>query len=168
MKQQYYAFIDGQNLHQWLDRHVDYQKFRTYLKDKYTISKAYYFLGFREEENTLYEKLQDAWFILVFNLKWEHLKSNKKGNVDTNIVFSVMKKLIEGQMTKALLVSWDGDYKMLVDYLIERQKFLKVISPNLKYASSLYRHAHNLDPRYFAYLDKPDIQKKIWYTKKAP
>jgi len=167
-----YAFIDGQNLHQWLSWAIDYKKCRTYLKDKYGITKAYYFLWFREQENTLYEKLQEAWFILVFNLKWEHLKSNKKGNVDTNIVFTIMKKLIEWEMSKALLISGDGDYKMIVEYLIEKQKFLKVLCPNLTYASSLYRNAHNMDPQYFWYLDQADIKKKIWYTKnttkKAP
>ena len=163
-----YAFIDGQNLYQWLHRPLDYFKFRTYLKDKYNVSKAYYFLGFREKENDLYEKLQEAWFILVFNLKGEHLKSSKKGNVDTNLVFHIMKKTIEDTFDRVVLVSWDGDYKMLVDYLVDHDKLIKVLCPNLQYASSLYRHAHNLDPKYFDFLDKIDIQKKIWYNKKAP
>ncbi len=160
------AFIDGQNLHQWLHRPVDYQKFRIYLKEKYKVTKAYYFLGFREKENALYEKLQEAWFILVFNLKGEYLKSQKKWNVDTNIVFYVMKKLYAWELIWALLISWDGDYKMMVDYLEEEWKLIKVLSPNLRFASSLYRNAKNLDPKYFDFLDKVDIQKKIWYTKK--
>jgi hypothetical protein len=88
-----------------LKRAIDYTRFRIYLKDKYKISKAYYFLRFREKENNLYEKLQEAGFILVFNLKGEHLKSAKKGNVDTNIVFHVMKKIIEGNMMGAMLIS---------------------------------------------------------------
>ncbi len=42
------AFIDGQNLHlgtiqdNWK---IDLKKFRIYLKDKYHIAEAYYFLG---------------------------------------------------------------------------------------------------------------------------
>lgn len=63
------AFIDGQNLYQGLSWSMDYKKFRIYLRDKYHIEKAYYFLGFREKESDLYEKLQEAGFILVFNLK---------------------------------------------------------------------------------------------------
>lgn len=163
-----YAFIDGQNLFQSISWSIDYTKFRVYLKDKYKITKAYYFLGFQEKENILYEKLQEAWFILVFNLKGENLQSHKKGNVDTNIVFHIMKKLIEWTMDGALLVSWDGDYKMVVDYLIERDKLIKVLSPNLKFASSLYKKEANIDPKYFDFIDKPDIRKKIKYTKKAP
>ncbi len=163
-----FAFIDGQNLYQGILWAIDYCKFRTYLKDKYGITKAYYFLWFREQENALYEKLQEAWFILVFNLKWEHLKSSKKWNVDTNIVFQVMKKLLEQDMDHAMLISGDGDYKMMVDYLIQKAKFIKVLCPNLKFASSLYKKGTNLDPMYFDYLDKLDIQKKIWFIKKAP
>lgn len=163
-----YAFIDGQNLHQWLSRAIDYKKFRIYLRDKYKVTKAYYFLWFQEQENHLYETLQDAWFILVFNLKGEHLKSSKKWNVDTNIVFHIMKKLIEWEFQWALLISGDGDYKMVVDYLVEKKKLTKVLCPNLRFSSSLYRNAKNLDPKYFDYIDKKDIQKKISYTKKAP
>lgn len=163
-----YAFIDGQNLHQGITRALDYKKFRIYLRDKYKVSKAYYFLWFQDKENSLYETLQEAWFILVFNLKGEHLKSSKKWNVDTNIVFHMMKKLIEWTMQWALLVSGDGDYKMVVDYLVEKRKLNKVLCPNLRFASSLYRHAKNLDPKFFDYIDKSDIKKKISYIKKAP
>ncbi len=161
-----YAFIDGQNLHQWLSWQLDYPRFRIYLKDKYKITKVYYFLGFRDNTNSLYEKLQDTGFILVFNAKWENLKSSKKWNVDTNLVFHMMKKLIEWEMNTATLVSGDGDYKMVVDYLIELGKFQKVLSPNIKFASSLYRHPANLNPDYFDYLDKSSIKAKIEYNKK--
>ena len=89
-----YAFIDGQNLYQSLNWQIDYKKFRIYLKDKYKITKAYYFIGFKWDENDLYEKLQEAGFILVFNIKRKNLQSNKKWNVDTNLVFNVMKKII--------------------------------------------------------------------------
>ena len=79
-----------------------------------------------------------------------------------------MKKMMEGEMQWAMLISGDGDYKMVVDYLMEKEQLIKVLCPNLKFASSLYRHAHNLDSKYFDYLDKLDIQKKVGYTKKAP
>lgn len=163
-----YAFIDGQNLFQWVSRPIDYRRFRIYLREKYSITKAYYFLWFQERENNLYERLQDAGFILIFNLKWENLKSNKKWNVDTNIVFQVMKKLMEGDTHSVVLISGDGDYKMLVDYLIEKNKLTKVLVPNLKFASSLYRRKQNLESAYFDYIDKPWVQQKIGFIKKAP
>ena len=44
---------------------------------------------------------------------------------------------------KILLVSWDWDFKILVDYLIKKQRFLKILFPNKKYASSLYNDLMN-------------------------
>lgn len=163
-----YAFIDWQNLFQWVSRPIDYKRFRIYLREKYNADKAYYFLWFREKENDLYERLQDAWFILIFNLKWENLKSNKKWNVDTNIVFQIMKKVNEGELQSVVLISGDGDYKMLVDYLLEKNKLTKILAPNLAFASSLYKRKQNLDSQYFDYIDKTQVQRKIGFIKKAP
>jgi hypothetical protein len=66
-----------------------------------------------------------------------------------------MKKYIEETVDGFLLISGDGDYKMMVDYLIQKKKFIKVLCPNLRFASSLYKSAHNLETQYFDYLDKP-------------
>ena len=41
------AFIDGQNLYMGSEFQIDFKKMRTYLKDKYSVEKAYYFVGFR-------------------------------------------------------------------------------------------------------------------------
>ena len=47
---------------------MDYKRFRVYLRDKYHIERAYYFIGF-EYQNPLYQNLQEAGFILIFNKK---------------------------------------------------------------------------------------------------
>ena len=74
----------------------------------------------------------------------------KKGNVDTDLVFEVMKNLIENNtLEKIVLVSGDGDYKKLVDYLIKKGKLEKLLIPNKKFASSLY---NKLGSEYFDYL----------------
>lgn len=56
------AFIDGQNLHLGTTQDgwkVDLKKLRIYLKDKYHIVEAYYFLGYvTETEQDLYNNLQ--------------------------------------------------------------------------------------------------------------
>ena len=59
---------------------------------------------------------------------------------------------------KIILISGDGDYKALVDFLIEEKKFKKVLFPNRKFASSLYKKLSN---NYFAYLYDHDIKVKI-------
>ncbi len=84
--------------------------------------------------------------------------SKKKGNVDADIVFEMMRNLVENQVyNKMILVSGDGDYKKVVEYLISKDKFEKILFPNQKFASSLY---YNLGSEYFDYLEnnKSDIQ----------
>ncbi|MFW5887910.1 MAG: NYN domain-containing protein, partial [Bacteriovoracia bacterium] len=80
-------------------------------------------------------------------------------NVDSDIIFNIMKKIYrKNDFNKIILVSGDGDYKMLVDFLIEENKFEKILFPNKKYASSLYK---KLGRKYFAHLEDKDIKKKI-------
>jgi uncharacterized LabA/DUF88 family protein len=138
------AFIDGQNLHLGTQSEgwkIDLYKFRIFLKDKYKIKEAYYFLGFLDEENQdLYNDLQKAGFIVTFREHNKKMQGTKKGNVDTDIVFEVMKNLIENdEMEKVVLVSGDGDYKKMVDYLIKKGVFFKLLFPNKRFASSLYK-----------------------------
>lgn len=160
------AFIDGQNLHLgaledgWS---VDLEKLRIYLRDKYKIEEAYYFLGYLDEDQQgLYRKLQRAGFIVVFKEHSSHQTGKKKGNVDTDIVFEMMKSVIEEiPERKILLISGDGDYKKTVDYLIKKNRFLKILFPNKKFASSLYR---KLETIYYDNLKH--AQHKIEYKKK--
>ena len=141
------AFIDGQNLHlgtKLSGWKVDHKKFRDYLSKKYNIEYAYYYLGYViEEHQDFYEKLQKSGFIIRFREHMSSMKTKKKGNVDTEIVFDIMKALYEDEFDKAILVSGDGDYKKVVDYLIKKERFEKILFPNRKYASSLYRPLHN-------------------------
>lgn len=109
------AFVDGQNLYLgtmsekpgWK---VDLVKFRQYLSEKYEVKNAYYFLGFVDENNQeLYEKIQVAGFILKFREHNSGMLSSKKGNVDSDIIFEVMKKMYKKEpFDKVVLVT--GDY----------------------------------------------------------
>ena len=45
----------------------------------------------------------------------------------------------QGDFDKIVLVSGDGDYKMIIDFLIEENHFEKILFPNRKYWSSLYK-----------------------------
>ena len=167
------AFIDGQNLYLGTERakpswHIDYGKFRVYLKEKYKVIDAYYFMGAYDDSEAsreLYSSLQRAGYILVFREHTESLVSKKKGNVDTDIVFSIMKKLVEREkIDKIVLVSGDGDYWRMVDYLIKKKKFEKLLVPSQHSMSSLYSQR---TPDVFRdFLDKPTIKRKISYRKK--
>lgn len=151
-----FAFIDGQNLYMGMKSdepawNIDFVKFRKYLERKYNVSRAYYFLGFViDEKNDLYDKIQEAGFILKFREHNSAMIGKKKGNVDADIIFDVMKKVYKKELfDKIVLVSGDGDYKMLVDFLIEEDRFKKILFPNKKFASSLYK---KITRKYFDYL----------------
>ena len=167
-----YAFIDGQNLYMGTNSEspkweVDLEKFREYLSKKYRVKKAYYFLGYVDEKyQGLYEEIQHAGFILMFREHNPVMVGKKKGNVDSDIIFYIMKKLYKKEnFHKVVLVSGDGDYKLLVDFLIEENKFEKILFPDRKYRSSLYKKLSN---NYFAYLDDVDIKNKISKKKRVP
>lgn len=167
-KYQNIAFIDGQNLYLgtkergWSVNHI---KLRTYLRDKYHIGEAYYFLGFVSEgEQDLYDNLQKAGFILSFREHSAALRGKKKGNVDCDIIFGIMKKLVDNEpFGKAYIVSGDGDYKKMVDFLIKKGRFGKMLFPNQEFASSLYK---SLGSECYANLGDNDVRKKIAHSHK--
>lgn len=155
------AFIDGQNLHlgtQHNNWKVNYKKFRKYLNDKYHIIEAYYFLGYISEDlQDLYNSLQKAGFIIIFKEHFPGMRGSKKGNVDADIIFEIMKNIIDNnKFDKIIIVSGDGDYKKVVDFLIKKDIFKKLLFPNKEFASSLYK---KLGSKFFDYLDsfKKDI-----------
>lgn len=158
------AFIDGQNLYRGVSEtepkwQLDYARFRRYLTEKYYVEEAYYYIGYMEEKNeSLYDHLQRAGFILRFREHSESMVTGKKGNVDTDIVFDIMKSIMKDGVDKVVLVSGDGDYKRTVDFLMENDKLLQIIFPNRKFASSLYRKMSN---KYYLYLNEPRLIRKL-------
>jgi len=161
------AYIDGQNLYMGTTQRepewqVDLARFRVYLEKKYHVVRAYYYLGYVETGSVydrLYEEIQRAGFILVFREHNSAMLGKKKGNVDTDIVFSIMKRLyLREEFDKVVLVSGDGDYKMLVDFLIEEGRLEKVLFPKQRYASSLY---NTIGEWYRADLSASGTRKKI-------
>ena len=164
------AFIDGQNLYlgtvesknAWK---IDLFRFRRYLKEKYNVEEAYYFLGATDEnQQSLYDRIQKAGFILRFREHHQSMVGKKKGNVDTDIVFTIMEKIAEREkFDKVVLVSGDGDYIKMVKYLIRKDKLEVVLAPNNKAMSSLYKKL--IDNSKYAFLDNESTKKKIRYRK---
>jgi uncharacterized LabA/DUF88 family protein len=160
------AFIDGQNLYlgttqsdeRW---RIDLERFRIYLCEKYHANKAYYFLGAVDDDrDKLYNAIQEAGFILSFREHNTSMIGKKKGNVDTDIVFTIMKKVAEQEdFDKIILVSGDGDYIKMVKYLIRKGKFAKLLAPSQASMSSLYRQ--QVDNVYYDFLDSTSIKNKI-------
>lgn len=139
-KEQNYAFIDSQNLNlgiQELGWKLDYKKFRLYLSEKYGVKKAYMFIGFLPENQNLYKNLQDQGYVLIFKPVMKDRDGRAKGNVDADLVLRAM--IDYKEYDKSLIVTSDGDFYCLVDYLYGEKKLKYVISPNREKCSVLLR-----------------------------
>ena len=93
------------------------------------------------------------------------MKGTKKGNVDVDIVFEIMHRLLEeNDFENIVLITGDGDYIKLVKYLIEKERLKKILFPNKKF-SSLYKTP--IFRKLWLNLSLPDVRKKIEYFKKG-
>ncbi len=116
---------------------MDFGKFRIYLKDKYDIVKAFIFIGYVPQNQDLYTNLQKDGYILIFKPTLKLPDGRAKGNVDAELVLHSM---IEwDNYDKALIVTGDGDFYCLVEYLIKTGNLLKLMIPNKEKFSSLFR-----------------------------
>ena len=141
-----YAFIDSQNLHLgvrsqgWV---LDFRRFRNYLKDKYHVSKAFLFIGYLAGNESIYVDLQEAGYIIIFRPTLERKVGSKlivKGNVDSELVLHAM--IEYPNYDKAIIISGDGDFHCLVEYLDKKNKLLRVIVPSKQYSSLLRKFSH--------------------------
>lgn len=145
-----FAFIDSQNLNLGISKDIydkngvllhygwnlDFKKFRTYLKEKYSVTKAFLCIGYVPGNESLYAKLQQCDYICVFKPTLYLPSGNVKGNVDAELVLQAM--IEYNNYDKAVIVSGDGDFYCLAKYLLEKEKLRIILAPNqFKYSSLL-------------------------------
>jgi uncharacterized LabA/DUF88 family protein len=157
-----YAFIDSQNLNLGIQRmgwKMDWRKFRQFLSDKYNVTQAYMFIGYLAENESLYEHMHELGFLVVLkptvdmmtahevpdakegsaesqqNEKAAEDKPPVKGNVDADLVLYAMKEM--PHYDQAIIVSGDGDFHGLIEYLAQQKKLAQVLTPNWQYSSLL-------------------------------
>jgi uncharacterized LabA/DUF88 family protein len=135
-----YAFIDSQNLNLsirdqgWL---LDFAKFRIYIRDRFNVVEAYLFVGYVYTNQSLYTYLQKAGYVVIFKPTLVLPDETYKGNVDAELVLHSM--IEYNNYNKAVIVSGDGDFHCLVEYLINQNKLARLIIPNKHRFSSLLR-----------------------------
>ena len=158
-----YAFIDSQNLNlgiQKLGWKLDYQRFRIYLSEKYGVKKAYIFIGFVALNQSLYDHLQEAGFILKFKPTIPDTDGKIKGNIDADLVLRAVLELHD--YAKAVIVSSDGDFYSLVQYLYENNKLKIVLSPDKEHCSNLLKQTAK---EKIWFMD--NLRDKLGYKKKS-
>jgi uncharacterized LabA/DUF88 family protein len=145
-----FAFIDSQNLNLGTSKDLynryrkkiysgwklDFKKFRRYLSDKFRVSKAFIFIGYIENNQKLYKKLESYGYELVFKPTTIDVEGKPKGNVDAELVLHSA-AIQFSNYDKAVVVSGDGNFHCLYEYLIDKNKLLKILIPNRISSSSL-------------------------------
>ena len=148
-----YAFIDSQNLNVSVQKYgwkMNWKKFRQFLADRYNVDKAYMFIGYVPEHEDIYEKMHAAGYAVVLKPTYDMSrprpedKSEKpedkkpvKGNVDADMVLWAMKEM--KNYDKAVIVSGDGDFFGLVEYLHQEDRLLKILTPTGQYSSLFHQ-----------------------------
>jgi uncharacterized LabA/DUF88 family protein len=167
LKKKNFAFIDSQNLNLGIQKmgwKLDWRKFYEYLKTEHGVSQAYMFIGYMQENEALYEQMHDIGYLIVLKPTVEsHVdavdqekgsqeksakpqtdkkpaaeiekKQGVKGNTDADMVLYIMKEL--PNYHKAVIVSGDGDFFSVIEYLLAEQRLEKVLTPNWQYSTLL-------------------------------
>lgn len=137
-----FAFIDSQNLNlgvRGLGWSLDFKRFRVFLSEKHDVTTAYLFLGYLSANQRLYDTLEHCGFVLVFKPVNIFPDGTVKGNVDAELVLQAM--IDYSHYDRALIVSNDGDFRCLAQYLHDRNKLKMVISPDYAKFSALLKEA---------------------------
>ncbi len=166
-KPQIYAFIDSQNLNvsiQKLGWKMNWREFHKFLAEKYGVTRALMFIGYVPEFEDMYEKLHEDGYSIVLKPTYDMTRPRPeadpseppeekkpiKGNVDVELVLWAMKDINE--YDKAIIVSGDGDFFALVEYLEARGKLHKILTPNARYS--------NLFNKYESYIERIDQHRR--------
>lgn len=141
-----YAFIDSQNLNLGTQRagwKMDWRKFRQFLGDKYGVTHAYMFIGYISDNEDLYNQLHESGYLVVLKPTVEtsgtdddaDKKPVVKGNIDAELVLYAMKEM--PNYAQSIIVSGDGDFYCLAEYLESKARLKAIMTPNWRYSSLL-------------------------------
>lgn len=163
-----FAYIDGANLYRGVESlgwQLDYQRFRVWLSEKYSIKTVYLFLGLIPKYKDLYKYLQESDFTLVFKEVVYDEDGKPKGNCDADLVLQVARDVYEEKADGVVVVASDGDYASTVSFLIEKKKLITILSPRNADKCSILLKRTGAD---IAYIDDQRTILKISQNEKAP
>lgn len=169
-----YAFIDSQNLNLGTSKSIyksgkriykgwklDYKRFRKYLTDKFRVEKTFLFIGYVGKYEKMYRSLKSYGYKLIFKPTVKDSHGKPKGNVDAELVLHSA-AIQYSSYDKAIVVSGDGDFCCLHEFLEKNKKLSKIIIPNKFSESSLLKKFQNY--KLFLYREKDKLEfrpKKI-------
>ncbi len=169
-RQRIFAFIDSQNLNLGIGKDVyrgrkkvysgwklDFAKFRRYLADKFRVSKAFLFIGYIKNNESMYSKLKSFDYDLVFKPTTKDNEGKPKGNIDAELVLHASAIQFD-KYDQAVVVSGDGDFYCLHEFLKQKDKLRAIVIPNAKSESSLLKEFHRY--KVFIEFEKSKLEYK--------
>jgi len=118
-------YIDSANLHKsakGLGFEIDYKRLRIWLSQKYNINKFYLFIGYMEQNLKTYEYLKGCGFNIIFKHTL-FIGNSTKGNCDAELVLKIVSDYYEKSFSKCFLITGDGDFGCVVEFLRDRGVF---------------------------------------------
>ena len=149
-KETVFAFIDAQNIAKGIESagwKINWSLFRQWLADEYNVAQAHMYIGYMMENRDLYLQLNNNGFIVnlketlqIKNVKDVHAYNSAspgdvKGNVDVDLTIGVWREY--DHYDKAIIMSGDGDFSSLIQFLLDQQKLKALIVPGIY--SSLFK-----------------------------
>lgn len=162
-----FAYIDANNLYRGISSlgwRLDFKRFRRFLADRHGVGRAYLFIGFIPENAGLYRDLEEWGYVVVFKATTDH-HGKVKGNCDGELIVQAMNDLFNVAADpdiKIVIVTGDGDFACLVNYLESKNKLKIILSPTKERCSALLKRA----TAKITYLEQ--MKNKLVLNEKAP
>jgi len=161
-----YVFIDVANLIYGAKKtgkwEVNYRKLSEYLKSRYKASKIFFYAGVKSLRENKFNKLQKFGYVLRLKelkiykkkpaekkvkcpkcghifIKKIYRPPEQKANCDVDLTFDAMRYVSD--FSKMILISGDGDFYPLVEFLIKKGRELRIIGESKSTAISLKKLA---------------------------
>jgi len=139
------AYIDASNLKFGVEQSgwkLDYKSFRSWLRDKFGVTRAILFMGLIPSNFEIYNYLQSIGYDISFRPTLTNKEGKTKGNVDGELILYIARDFYENKLNKVVLVAGDGDYHCIVEFLKEKSIPITIVSPNNKYLSLLLKRTN--------------------------
>ena len=117
---------------------MDFKKLYNYLISRYKAKAVYYYAGVDNKnikQLGFYNKLRDFGYKLRLVPVKIFSDGQKKADVDSRMTFEIMK--LQKKFNEAIIMTGDGDYYWVLEYLIKSKKTVKLVSYNRNTAREL-------------------------------
>lgn len=158
------AYIDDANIYRStreLGWKIDYLKLFNLLKEKYKTDHIFIFTGYVHTFSDRYRRMEKIGYKIIFK---EVIKINGKvrANCDVEMVLKIVRDVYDGLVNRVIIVTGDGDFISLINFLSEKSLLDRIISPSPRHCSLLIKKSRNK----ITFMD--ELKYSISKNEKAP